>query len=336
MSWTVAIGVDTHRDSHVAVALDRVGGKLASIELETTDRGFQEMLSFARRLGQPAFVIEGTGSYGASLARFLTEAGCEVYECERPRRRSRRHSKSDLIDARKAAERLVAGERVALPRSFGQREHLKALLSERRACVQTCTQAKNSLRALVVTAPEALRRELGSLRGESLWRACREMRGEAGYEGCLGRISDRIGHLREELKRIDEELVSITSSICPRLLSERGVGPVVASQLLVSAGDVSRLRSEAAFASLSGTSPIEASSGLVKRHRLNRGGDRQLNWALHTAALVRIRYHEETSAYYESLIERGKSKREAIRCVKRMLCRRIYRILVDERALCGA
>ena len=195
--------------------------------------------------------------------------------------------------------------------------------------MQSSTQAKNSLRALLVSAPGPLRGELRSLKGESLWKACLEIQGEAGYAGCLARISERIGHLKGEL-------ASITALVCPRLLSERRAGPVVAAQLLVSAGDVSRIRSEAAFASLSGTSPIEASSGLVKRHRLNRGGDRQLNWALHTAALVRIRYHEETSAYYERLLERGKSKREAIRCVKRMLCRRLYRILVDERSLCGA
>jgi transposase len=335
MSWTVAIGVDTHRDIHVAVALDRLGEKLGSLEVETTARGSEELLSFARRLGEPAFVIEGTGSYGAGLARFLIETGCEVYECERPRRRSRRHSKSDLIDADRAARRLLSGERIALPRSFGEREDLKALLAERRVCVQASTQAKNSLRALLVSAPEPLRRELCRLTFERLVSACLALEA-AGYAGCLARISERIRHLKEELRQIDGELASITRSLCPRLLSERGVGPVVAAQLIVSAGDVSRIRSEAAFASLSGTSPIEASSGLVKRHRLNRGGDRQLNWALHTAALVRIRYHEETSAYYERLLERGKSKREAIRCVKRMLARRLYRILVDERTLCGA
>ena len=336
MSWTVAIGVDTHRDVHVAVALDRFGGILDSLEVETTKEGYEKLLALAQSLGKPAFVIEGTGSYGAGLARFLDGKSLEVYECERPRRRSGRRSKSDLIDAGRAAERLVAGESVTLPRSFGEREHLKALLSERRVCVQTCTQAKNSLRSLVVTAPETLRGELRSLKGESLWKACLEIRGEAGYAGCLARISERIGHLRGELAQIDSELAQITTLLCPRLLSERGVGPVVAAQLLVSAGDVSRIRSEAAFASLSGTCPIEASSGLTKRHRLNRGGDRQLNWALHTAALVRIRFHEETAAYYERLLERGKTKREAIRCVKRMLSRRLYRLMVEEGSLCEA
>ena len=130
--------------------------------------------------------------------------------------------------------------------------------------------------------------------------------------------------------------MSLLRRACPRLLEERGVGPVVAAQLFVSAGDITRIRSEAAFASLAGASPIEASSGPVRRYRLNRGGDRELNKALHTAALVRIRFHEETTAYYESLLERGKSEREAIRCVKRMLCRRFYRVMVEERALYGA
>jgi transposase len=335
MKWTVAIGVDTHRDTHVAVALDRFGSMLDSIEVETTEEGSERLLAFARLLGEPAFVIEGTGSYGASLARFLVERGREVYECERPRRRSKRQPKSDLIDARRAALRLVTGERIALPRSFGSREHLKALLSERKACVQASTQAKNSLRALVVTAPSDLRQELRPLGGESLWRACLDIGRQKGYAGSLARIAERISHLRGELSEIDRELDSITRSLCPRLLAERGVGPVVAAQLLVSGGDISRIRSEAAFASLSGTCPIEASSGLVRRHRLNRGGDRQLNWALHTAALVRIRFHEETSTYYERLLERGKTKREAIRCVKRMLSRRLYRIMVEERSFCG-
>jgi transposase len=249
MKWTVAIGVDTHRDTHVAVALDRFGSMLDSIEVETTEKGSERLLAFARLLGEPAFVIEGTGSYGASLARFLVERGREVYECERPRRRSKRQPKSDLIDARRAALRLVTGERIALPRSFGSREHLKALLSERKACVQASTQAKNSLRALVVTAPSDLRQELRPLGGESLWRACLDIGRQKGYAGSLARIAERISHLRDELSEIDRELDSITRSLCPRLLAERGVGPVVAAQLLVSGGDISRIRSEAAFAS---------------------------------------------------------------------------------------
>lgn len=335
MSWTVAIGVDTHRDSHVAVALDRFGGMLDSIEVETTQEGYEKLLALAESLGKPAFVIEGTGSYGAGLARFLTERGQEVYECERPRRRSKRQSKSDLIDARRAALRLVAGERIAHPRSFGERELLKALLGERKGCVQASTQAKNRLRALLVTAPEPIRRKLSKLTPKRLLLASLELARE-GYEGCLGRAAKRILDMKEEISQIDQELARLTHSICPRLIEERGVGPVVAAQLLVSAGDISRIRSEAAFASLSGTCPVEASSGLTKRHRLNRGGDRQLNWALHTAALVRIRFHEETAAYYGRLLERGKTKREAIRCVKRMLSRRLYRLMVEEGSLCEA
>jgi transposase len=179
-----------------------------------------------------------------------------------------------------------------------------------------------------------LREKLAHLRSERLLEACLELEGERGYSR-LVRTSERIFSLKEELCRIDKELAHLTASVCPRLLSERGVGPVVAAQLLVSTGDPGRFRSEAAFASMAGTSPIEASSGLTRRHRLNRGGDRQLNWALHTAALVRIRFHEETCSYYEGLLERGKTKREAIRCVKRMLARRLYRVLVSEGALCG-
>lgn len=331
MSWTVAIGVDTHRDIHVAVALDRNGSMLDSIEIETTEEGYERLLERARHLGEAAFVVEGTGSYGAGLARYLTSSGLKVYECERPRRRSRRQSKSDLIDARKAALRLVAGESIASPRGFGDRERLKALLAERRACVQASTKARNALRALVMTTcSDDLRRRLDRLSGEMLWRTCLETVGE---DGCLQRTARRISHLKSELEEIDSELATLTGRLCPRLLEERGVGAVVCAQLLVSCGDISRIKSEAALASLAGACPIEASSGLTKRHRLNRGGDRQLNWALHTAALVRIRFHEETAAYYERLLARGKTKREAIRCVKRMLCRRFYHVMVEEASL---
>jgi transposase len=335
MKWTVAIGIDTHKYSHVAVALDRQGRELGSLELEATKEGFLELTEFASSMGESAFVIEGTGSYGASLARFLVDLGYPVFECERPRRRTRGLPKNDLIDADRAARRLVAGERLSLPRGFGMRESLRALLSERRGCVQARTAARNQLQALLTCAPTALREGLASLRGERLVRACLELSSEEGYAGCLRRTSERISTLQEELNEIDSELQKLTRSLCPRLLQERGVGPVVAAQLLVSSGDLTRFRSEAAFAALAGTSPVEASSGLIRRHRLNRGGDRQLNWALHMAAQVRIRYHEETRGYYERLLDRGKSKREAIRCVKRMLARRLYRVLVSEGALCG-
>jgi transposase len=143
----------------------------------------------------------------------------------------------------------------------------------------------------------------------------------------LKRLAQRIVSLERELADIDRELTELTRALCPQLLDHTGVGPLCAAQLLVSTAQPHRMRSEPAFAALAGVSPVEASSGPIKRHRLNRSGDRQLNWALHMSALNRIRYHPETRAYYQRQLDRGKTKREALRIVKRALARRLYRTL---------
>jgi transposase len=335
MSWTVAIGVDTHRDFHVAVALDSLGRTLGSIEVATSEEGSERLLAFACSLGEPAFVVEGTGSYGASLTRFLIARGWQVYECERPRRRSRGQAKSDLIDAEKAAARLLSGKRLGLPRGGSEeREALRLLVSERRSCLRAHTATVNQLQAARLTAPREIQALLPK-RGRALLRASLALADDSVYAASLRRLAERISALARELTEIDQELVRLTRSLCPRLLEEKGVGPVCAAQLLVSCGDPRRLHSEASFAALAGVSPIKASSGLTRRYRLNRGGDRQLNWALHMTALSRIQFHAETRDYYGRLLERGKSNREAIRCVKRMLARRLYNVIVSEGALCG-
>src|SRR5882724_4940766 len=171
MAWTVAIGVDTHKEAHVAVACDRLGRQLDACELPAGAGGYARLLEWAEGLGSPAFAIEGCGSYGAGLARFLQASGAAVFECERPRRRERRRGKSDLIDAALAARRLVAGEGLARPRGGGRREDLRLPLLERRGLVQARTAALNQLQAVLVSAPERLRVRLGSLRGTRLARA---------------------------------------------------------------------------------------------------------------------------------------------------------------------
>jgi transposase len=329
VEWTVAIGVDTHRDLHVAVALDRLGRRLGSLEFAVDEQGFAELGRFARPLGEPAFVIEGTGSYGASLTRALLADGFVVFECERPERR-RRTSKNDLIDAERAALRLVSGERLPLPRGGVERERLRLLLVERRSAQHGRQQALNQLQAAIVTLDPPLRARLARRRPATLARSgLLQRRPELAP---LRRLARRIVLLERELAEIDDELSQLTQAICPRLLAEHGIGPVCAAQVLISSADPTRLRSEPAFAALAGVSPIEASSGPRKRHRLNRGGDRQLNWALHISALNRIRHHPETRAYYERLLERGKTKREAIRIVKRALARRLYRTITTQPA----
>jgi transposase len=334
MEWTVAIGVDTHKEAHVAVALDALGSQLDSREIATTPAGYQSLLSWARELGVPAFAVEGAGSYGAGLVRFLEQAGVAVYECERPRRQERRRGKSDLIDAALAARRLLGGEGLSIPRGGGRREDLRLLLLERRGAMQARNAALNQLSALLVTAPDHVRGRLGTLSGERLAQAAARLRPRPDVmTGVLRRLGQRVERLSDEVADAERALAAILAEVAPDLLEECGVGPVCGAQLLVSSGDPSRMTSEASFAALAGTSPVDASSGKQRRHRLNRGGDRQLNWALHVVALQRVRHHPETAAYYERLLAAGKSTREARRCVKRALARHFYRRLHEMPAL---
>jgi len=337
MGWTVAIGIDTHRDTHVAVALDRLGGGLGSRGVTADAQGYLSLWQWAKELGEPVFAIEGAGSYGAGLARFLVAAGACVFECERPRRADRRAGKSDLIDATLAAGRLLAGTPLARLRGGGVREDLRLLLLERRGAVQARSAALNQLQAVVVTAPEALRSRLRGLSGHQLARSARALRvrpdESATSARVLQRLARRAQQLTRELDELDRELEAIVAELAPDLLEECGVGPVCAAQLVVSSGDPTRMTSEASFAALAGTSPVEASSGLHQRHRLNRGGDRQLNRALHVIALNRVRWHTETASYHQKLLASGKTPREARRCVKRMLARYFHRRLLANPAL---
>lgn len=331
MHWTVAIGVDTHRDAHVAVACDRQGRQLDCLQLTATAADYLRLLTWAQRLGEPAFAIEGSGSYGRGLARVLEAAGMSVFECERPQRRDRRHGKSDLLDATLAAKRLVAGEGLSRLRGKGEREDLRLLLIERRSAELARTAALNQLHSIVVTAPPRLRARLEALSGSTLAQACANLRARAGSEHVVRTVLRRLGgralRLGEELVEVEGELGKIVEVLAPELLAECGVGSFCAAQLLVASGDPARMRNEASFAALAGTSPVDASSGRQQRHRLNRGGDRQLNRALHIIALTRIRYDEATASYYKRLLATGKTPREARRCIKRALARYFYRRL---------
>jgi transposase len=338
MSWTVAVGVDTHKRSHAVVALDRLGRELGRRQVAASSPGYLELLEWARSFGEPAFAIEGTGSYGAGLTRLLLAAGLVVYEVERPRRQERRRGKTDLLDAERAARKLLAEDGLAIPRAAAgaERELLRALLVERASAERARTAVLNQLQALVVTAPPQLRERLGQLHGKQLSERARLLRGSDPLAPLLRRLGQRAARLAEELELVDDDLSAILNELAPELLDEYGVGPFSGAQLIVSTADPTRMRSEPSFASLSGTSPIPASSGQTQRHRLNPGGDRQLNRALHVIALTRIRGHSETRAYYQRLLDRGKSKREALRCIKRVLARRFYRLLTANPRLAHA
>jgi transposase len=322
--------VDTHKQSHVAVALDRLGGVIGSLVVDATGNGYARLLTWAQSLGEPAFGVEGCGSYGAGLTRFLADRDQAVFECERPRRGERRGGKNDVIDATLAARRIVNGEGLSVPRGHGRREQLRVLLLERRGAVRARTAAINQLEAVLVTLPDDLRRRLAAVAKTQLVAKLARLRPRPdGATEPLRRLARRVQLLSGEITEIDQELGRIVADTAPELLAECGVGPVCAAQLLVSSGDPQRMRSEASFAALGGTSPLEASSGNHRRHRLNRGGDRQLNWALHVIALQRVHHHAETGAYYRRLLDNGKTPKEAKRCVKRAHARHFYKRLKE-------
>jgi transposase len=323
--WTVAIGVDTQKAGPCRCGTGSDGSTLDSFAVEATRAGYQRLLAWAAELGRPVFGVEGCGSYGAGLARFLEAEGVLVYECERPRRGERRRGKNDLIDAALAARRVVAGEGLSVPRGGGQREQLRLLLLERRGAIRARTAALNQLSAVVVTAPDSLRHQLAPLSKRRLAERAARLRSRPdGVTDVLRRIARRVEHLSDEIAAIDQSLAALVAGTAPHLLTECGVGAVCAAQLIVSSGDARRMANEASFAALAGTSPIDASSGKQQRHRLNRGGDRQLNWALHVIALQRVHHHAQTAAYYQRQLAAGKTAHEARRCVKRALARHFY------------
>src|SRR5215211_2371271 len=200
MAWTVAIGVDTHKDVHVAVACDRLGRELDGCQLQASASGYAQLWQWAQALGEPAFAIEGCGSYGAGLARFLQASGASVFECERPRRRERGRGKSDRIDAALAARRLLSGTGLSRPRGRGRREQLRLLLLERRGVVASRTAALNQLQGVLVSAPERLRQRLGCLHGAKLARAARVLPKGGAEQGTLVGVLRRLGRRVEQLE----------------------------------------------------------------------------------------------------------------------------------------
>jgi transposase len=330
------IGVDTHRDVHAlaVVAVPSGGVVLVEPRLAASPSGYRRLLGLAQAHapGARVFAVEGTGSYGAGLAGFLAERGERVHEVERPQRARGRGGKSDSLDAIRAARALLGQERLAHPRAGGQRAALQALLCVREGALQARRAALCQLRALIVTAPAELREELRALTRARLLRRCAGLHdGQAlqrrGTRLALRLLARRIQLLTAEERALQREITALVEQLAPPLLSEAGVGPITAARVLVAWSHRGRLRSEAAFARLAGAAPIPASSGMVVRHRLDRGGDRQLNRALHTIIVSRRKHHPATIAYIERRLAQGKSVREAIRTLKRYLARSLYRLL---------
>ncbi|WP_242608577.1 IS110 family RNA-guided transposase [Actinomadura formosensis] len=338
----VWIGVDTHRDINVAVALDERGRRLGDATVPTTSKGNAELLAWARSLGKEmrGFAIEGTGGYGASLTRHLQGAGQFVIEATRPRRDRMAHrndGKSDTLDALRAAKALLAEELAVAPKQRdGDVEALRTLQVVRRSAVKARTSAINAMRAVLVTAPDRLRDQFRGVTKDVLIERCSRLRpGDDGLDSSIKRalrqLARRCKSLTEEIVEVDEEIDRLVRRRAPQLLKLNGVGIGVAATLLVAAGDnPHRLRSEAGFAHMAGAAPLPTGSGLTSgRHRLNRGGNRQANNALWTITLVRLRTDERTKAYAQRRTAEGKTKKEIIRCLKRYIAREIYQVVIQ-------
>jgi transposase len=341
----VTVGVDTHTDQHVGVALDQFGRRLGTHSVPTTPAGFAVLLAWARDFGAIEQIgIEGTGSYGAGLTRWLRARGLTVIEVERPhrldRQARRRRGKSDPLDAEAAARAVQAGTVIGQPKAGdGQVEMIRTLRLARRSAMKARTQAANQLHALIVTAPDDLRarlRPLSMVELISVAAAFRPVRAGttlgtplAAAKLALKGLAIRYRQLSVEIDALDVHLGQLVASSAPELLAVKGVGTDIAGALLVAAGDnPERLHSEAAFASLCGVAPIPASSGKTNRHRLSRGGDRDANRALYLLALGRMGWDPATRTYVTRRTAAGLSKPEIIRCLKRYIARQIYRALL--------
>jgi transposase len=337
-SGPVTGGVDTHGQTHHAAVIDQVGRHLADREFPTTPAGYRALVRWLREHGELERVgVEGTGAYGAALTRHLRTESITVVEVDRPDRKARRaRGKSDPLDAYAAARAALSGDASGTPkRRDGRVEAIRALRVARRSAVKARTQAMNQLRALLLTGPAELREHLRHLSATELIATCARLRPaldltdpEQALKTALRRLARRHQHLTEEIREADADLGPLVAAAGPRLLALQGVGTDVAGQLLTSAGDnPDRLHSEAAFAHLCGVAPIPASSGRTHRHRLNRGGDRAANNALHTITLCRLRYDPRTATYVARRTKDGLSKKEIIRCLKRYIAREIYHAL---------
>ena len=332
-------GVDTHLDVHVGVVVDEVGRVLGTEDFAADAKGYRALLRWMRGFGEVAKVgVEGTGAYGAGLARYLVGQGVVVVEVNRPNRQARRRrGKSDPADAEAAARAALNGEASGQPKAgVGVVESIRALRVARRGAVKASTQALNQLKDLVVTAPDELRARLKGL--SSSERADLAARFRPGplddpteaTKLAMRAVARRYQALQAEIARLDAALADLIPEAAPEaFLAKQGVGPQVAATILTTiGGNPDRLMSEASFAALCGASPVDASSGKQIRHRLNLGGDRQANSALWRIAFTRMTFDPRTKAYVERRTKEGKTDKEIMRCLKRYIAREIYKCLV--------
>jgi transposase len=333
----VVIGVDTHKHTHTAAVCDaRTGAVLARTTVTADGGGYAELVSFAdEHAGLRAWAIEGTGGYGAGLARHLDARQELVVELDRPVRPKRRAgAKTDAIDAERAARDALGRAQLAQPKTGTERAALQMRLTARRAAVAAAADAQRQLLAMIVTAPQRLRDRFAGQRTRAVLATAGRLRatatGDAEYDtavAVLRALARRIRDLEAEAAAHEKAILALVRTWRPDLLDLPGIGPIVAATVLTAWSHPGRCRNDAAFAMLAGAAPIPASSGLTNRHRLNRSGDRHLNWALHTIALTRLKHDPATRDYAERRRKEGKTDRDIRRCLKRYICRDIYRRL---------
>jgi transposase len=334
------IGIDPDRDRiTAAVVCAKTQGSLASETFQATPRGYRAVRRWAEEWSQAdrrAWAIESSGSFGAGLTSALVNAGEMVFEFDHPTSRaSKDGAKSDALDAVRAARECLGRRSLATPRARGAREGLRTLIVARDSAKLARVAAINVLKALLVTAPAELREELRRQPLGVLLARCSRLRPDpstdpelASTKLALRSTAGRITELTRECEELEAAMLPLVENLVPRLLDEPGIGTLLAAQVIVSWSHPGRCRSEAAFARLAGVAPLEATSGQIQtRHRLSRGGDRQLNRALHGAVLARTKVHPPTRAYMARRLAEGKTKREAMRCLKRYYARHLFRIL---------
>ena len=334
----VVIGVDTHKDTHTAAVVDsRTGAVLTAATVPADPDGYAELLALAEQQpGLRAWAMEGTGGYGAGLARHLADAEELVVELDRPKRPARRAgAKSDPIDAERAARDALARTQLAQPKTGAERAALQMRLTARRAAVEAAADAQRQLLAMVVTAPEVVRARFRGQTTRAMITTAAVLRPGASNGDIeaitaltvLRDLARRIRFLEAEGLDHQRAIRTIVRSWRPDLLELTGVGPIVAATVLTAWSHPGRCRDDAAFAMLAGVAPIPASSGKTVRYRLNRSGDRQLNRALHTVTLSRLQHDERTRAYADRRRAEGRTDREIKRCLKRYIARELYRRL---------
>lgn len=335
----VTAGADTHRDTHMVAALDQRGGELGVREFATDPTGHDAILEWLESFGRIDRIgVEGTGTYGAGLCRFLQRHDIDVVEVTRGDRQERRsHGKSDPVDAIAAARAAQSGKAVAQPKTrSGSVEAIRALRLVRRSATRDRTGAINQMRALVVTAPDDIRTTFRGVTIHQLVTRAARLRPadpttvEGATKFALRELARRVQALDTEIERVNAVLGPLVATTAPGLVARHGIGTDTAATLLVTAGDnPDRLRSEASFAHLCGSAPIDASSGMIKRKRLNPRGDRSANQALWRIVLVRMSTEPRTRAYVARRTLEGRSKREIMRCLKRYVAREVFRDLND-------